>query len=762
MSRFSPNHLHQNIVLAFCLGSAIFVHAQTPTATDSNTTDGNAVYELPTVNVIGQRNNHKSVGKTIFRQENLDNIQANNIASVLDKMPGVAMAGSPRPGGQNINIWGMGKSVDVPITVDGALKTFDRYRQGSVFIEPDLIKRVTVEKGAHEASMGNGGFGGNVQLDTKDAQDFLENDENLGGLVKYTRHSNNHQNTYSVALFGQTGNQVFDWLLYATRRDAGNIKRPDGSRFLFSEYKQDSYLLKGNIRPNDEHKITWSLMDSGHKGWEPVASMRDEMNRPSDAEIKKYGLDEAWRRKLVYRDQQDKSASLAYEYTPLDNELIDLHMRMTYSQTKQHDLRPDSASNVFGSLLGNENWIRYRNTNIDIHNTSTFNTKEIEHALKVGLQHRQMKQDIWMFDRSKAKKADYNFGYYEPPSMPNGTQKTQSAFIEDAMTLGNWTVTPSLRYDHVTNEGNGNILKEYYQNNHPKYMQDYQAKSYAGFSPRVSVYWRMTPNIAWFANYARTWRAPTIDEQYTVQATRVGSSPIAVTGTSRQLSAEKMHAWRFGNVMDFDNLLSSDDHLQVRSTFFYNRGKDEIFRNQGTRCAEQAQNSSANCGEHFNNYRNVGNYTIKGFELESFYNSTYVFAGLSLSTMKGMRDHSPLDPWYPSKTWYVSIPPRKATATLGFNVPQWHFSMGWRGDFVRRQDRQPSNQDSRMDFWQLPATSGYALHSVFASWEPKHGKGKTKVNLNIDNLFNKDYAAYLGEKVTGTGRDIRISLSHQF
>ena len=53
------------------------------------------------------------VGKSTLNQAQIDLIQASNMASVLDKIPGVSMSGSPRPGGQTINIRGMSESKNV-------------------------------------------------------------------------------------------------------------------------------------------------------------------------------------------------------------------------------------------------------------------------------------------------------------------------------------------------------------------------------------------------------------------------------------------------------------------------------------------------------------------------------------------------------------------------------------------------------------------------------------------------------------------------
>ncbi|MBP6863271.1 MAG: TonB-dependent hemoglobin/transferrin/lactoferrin family receptor [Neisseriaceae bacterium] len=751
---FFINQRHTLISLSVLMAFTTSAVAATTAKPDAAVSDvaevnGGQSYQLPSVVVIGKRSGKGLVGKSILDQRNLDTQQANNVASLLETLPGVSMAGSPRPGGQTINMWGMGGSEDVPITVDGALKTFDKYRQGSVFVEPELLKRITVEKGPHEVSVGNGGFGGSVKLDTKDAADFLRAGEQFGGLLKYGRHSNNTQDLYTGALFGRTADNMFDAMMYYNKRQAGNVKRPDGTRFEWSSNKQDSLLLKGNIRPTSEQKITWSFMNSDHEGWEPFASKRDEMTAPTQSEVDKWGWDEAWKRKLVYRDQTDKSYSLAYEYLPVDNPLVQFTAKFTHSQTRQHDRRPDSASNFQSGNMGNESWVSYRNNLLDLANVSSFETGALSHDLKMGLQIQRMSQRALIFDKSKIKDPDLNFGYYEPYYFPSGIQKMRSFYVLDDIKLGSVTISPSLRYDHITNEGYGNRAKRYSQTD-PKYGHDYSSKTYAGWTPRLGLYWEAAPNLGFFANVSQAWRAPRIDEQYEVQG--LGS----LTGSSRDLDKEKMLALRLGAVVDFTSVVTQDDSLQVRTTLFENRGKDEIFKRRGVYCKEGTE-----CPQSTGNNRNLTGYTIKGFELESFYDSRYVFASLSYSQISGQRDNSPRDPWFESKTWLTEIAPRKATATLGFKVPQANLSAGWRGMFVRRQDRSPTDHDPSAVSWALPKSQGYALHGLFLDWAPRGKKGP-QVNLTVDNLFNREYRPYLGEAVSGTGRDIRFSIAQQF
>ncbi|WP_407639248.1 TonB-dependent hemoglobin/transferrin/lactoferrin family receptor [Acinetobacter larvae] len=724
----------------------------------------NQIYEMTTIHLQADHDETIQFGQSVLNQKAIDRYQANNVAQLLDTMPGVGAAGSPRPGGQTINILGMGGPADVPISLDDSLKSFDKYRQGSVFIEPEILKRVTVDKGPHNVEVGNGGFGGKVALETKDATDLLIDDHLIGAFLKYSRFSNNSQNTYTGAVYAKAPSGIVDAMIYFTQRDSGEVKRPDGSKFMYSAQTQDTYLAKFNIHPSDGHKISFNAMQSGHKAWEPFAAMRDVDAFPTTAEIEKYGLDEAWKRKLVYRDQEDSSYSVSYEFNPDQNPYLNLKATAAYSKTKQHDTRPESASAFSSGNLGNESWVDYVNTTFKISNTSDLATDYGLHKLKVGAQLQRMEQQSFMLDKSKLKNADYNYGYYQPPYMPQGKQDMWSVFVEDQYQIGAVTITPSLRYDHIRNQGEENIANAY---NVPTVGHDYSSKTYSGWSPRLAFAWQQADYISWFANISQTWRSPRLDELYAVQY-----SQAAAPATSLYLKPEKMLAIRLGNEMNFQDLLSDDDHLQVRLTYHHNRGKNEIFKNLSSFCQAQGEDRANGgnagidvCQGDYDHgwFRNVKDYTIKAYEAEVFYNQPMWFAGLTYAYIRGQRDQSPVNPWLGRKTWMSSIPPRKATATLGVNVPEHHITMGWRGIFVDAQRRSLRDDDDSVAAmtYSLPKTKGYALHGIFVDWSPIGGRGP-QLNFSIDNLFNRDYSVYLGEAMTGTGRDYKFSITQRF
>ncbi|TKY81955.1 TonB-dependent hemoglobin/transferrin/lactoferrin family receptor [Pectobacterium polonicum] len=716
--------------------------------------DGSLI--IPTLSVVGGTSDSAAAGRSVLRQADVDRVQADNIASLLDKLPGVSMAGSPRPGGQSLNIWGMGDMEDVNVVLDGAPKGFEKYRQGSVFIEPELIKRIDVDKGPHDIRSGNGGFGGTIQIETKDASDLLLPGENFGGMVKYSYHTNDRQNIYSGALYGRTEEGMADGLLYMSKRDGDNIERPDGTRFAYSTSDMASYLLKTNIYLTDYQTLTLSAMRSESDGWQPFAAKRDDIRQPSQRDVNLYGWEEAWRRKLVYRDQVDKNYSLKWNVAPADQPWLNLTASFATSKTEQHDRRTASvAQDGFLGTLGHESWISYTDKLAEVSNESRFSTGPFDHSLLVGMRWHQNKRSTLMSLPSESNNAEYNYGYFQPYYMPSGDQETRSVYLQDAVTLGSVTITPGVRYDHVTNTGRPNIAPRYNSSN-PAAGHDYSSVTYTGWSPRIGALWKATDNLSLFADASRTWRAPVIDEQYEVQSATSG-----VPGSSRNLQVESVKGIRLGAILDFNNLMLEEDSLQIRTTLFRNRGKNEIFKRTGVYCEASAQTGrNSSCAGPLSVYRNLTGYTIEGVEIESFYDSRRLFGSLSFSSIRGERDASLRNPWG-NKTWIAEIPPTTAHATLGTKIPSLDMAIGWTGDFVRKQDRSPADGDPLASGWALPKTKGYVLHGLFASWQPQTIKG-FEARVTVDNLLNTDYYPYLGESVSGVGRNVKISVLQRF
>lgn len=722
-----------------------------------NSSNSNREELLPII-VNTDEDSNKLPGRSVLKQKNIEQQQADNAANLINILPGVNMAGGFRPGGQTLNINGMGDAEDVRVQLDGATKSFEKYQQGSIFIEPELLRKVTVDKGNYSPQYGNGGFAGTVKFETRDARDFLQENQKIGGFLKYGNNSNNNQKTYSTALVLQNEQKNIDLLLFGSVRNADDYKRPDNSKILFSKNNQKTGLIKVNWQISPEHLLTLSSVYGIHKGWEPFAAKRDILPKPSSDDIKRYGTDIAWKRKLVYRDQKDENYTLKYNYLPENNPWINLSTQFSYSKTTQNDTRHEKVTSSFLGTLGNKSWITYSDLTFDINNTSTFNIKSTRHELLFGLQWLKNTRHTLMYDKSKVGKADYNYGYFQPYYMPSGRQYTQAFYLQDQIKWKNIIFSTGVRYDHINNIGQKNLASQY---NDISVGHNYSQKNYNGWSYYLGLNYDINHYLSLFTNFSRTWRAPVIDEQYETQY-KQASGP--VKATSLNLEKEMINQTRVGGIITLNHLFQENDAFQFRTTYFYHRGKNEIFKTRGVNCVDNAADTNNDvCPKKIiGNYRNLPGYVIQGAELEAYYQSTYLFSELTYSYVKGKRDTSPRNPWGKTSTWIAEIPPRKATATLGFNVPKYYLTVGWRAEFVRRQDRSPSSGDPKASYYlSLPASRGYSLHNLFLSWSPAKIKGMN-IKITVDNLFNRAYNPYLGELASGTGRNIKFSLSQKF
>ncbi|KAF0863356.1 TonB-dependent receptor [Pseudomonas sp. LD120] len=749
--------------------------------TESSLSSGSAL-QLGAMSVIGNGTevDSASVGRSTLNQAQIDRHQATNVVSLIDTLPGISLGGSLKPGGQTINIWGLGDAEDVPMSVDGATKSgFERYQQGSIFIEPEMIKRIEVEKGPHSPETGNGGFGGTVHMETKDAPDLLQDGRNAGAMVKYGYSSNSHEQAYTGAVYGRTDDQRFDALAYWTKRDGDDMKlasaQPDPNneypinpkRLPNTAQDLEGELFKLNMQLTDEHRLGFTYMRSISHIWAPF-SAKSYPTPPKQRDIDRFGYDGATRRFLAQRNTVDTTWLAKYQYTPVDNPWIDFQAQYSDSITDQTDERGPNAY-YQPSSGGRKITVGYEDRILSLKNTSRFSTGALEHTLVNGLQIRKHARevDMWMPGKTYGV-PKYNNGYYQPGFMPHGKVDTHSFYIQDAIALGDFTLTPSLRYDHVRNRGQKNDAP-IYNSPDPLAGHDYGDKTYTGWSPRLSAFWTVTAQLDLFADYSKTWRAPVIDEQYEVQ-----SATSTRSATSRHLDPERISALRGGAITRFSDVLTKADTVQIRTTVFRNQIKDEIMKNLGIGCPEQLSTGKSIrqvCNQPtIGVYRNIGDLTIKGFEVESFYDATYLFGSLSYSWITGKHQGAYTNPWGPN-VWARDIPPRKWVASLGVKIPQWDAQVGWQGQWVRQTDRVPSDiypngpaSAAGDSYWDQYENKRYNVHGLFANWKPQQAYLKgTEVNFTLDNMFNRDYRPPLsGENASSLGRNAKISVTRFF
>ncbi|MDA7965255.1 TonB-dependent receptor [Ruegeria sp.] len=362
---------------------------------------------------------------TNIDQEEIYDRQAGTVAELIDTVPGVTLVNGSTPQGSGINIRGFGANSTfgtdqkVLIQIDGATTGSEEiYRIGTqLFTDPALYKSVSVIRGTVGSfEFGSGVVGGAVLLETNDASDFTGGEP--GFRLRQTLEGSSNGNGFtSSSILAWQPTEQYEFLLNYSYRTQDNPDNGNGDVIANSEFSNPSYLAKAKYSFGDslEHSLTAS--------WQDTTS--DDRDVPYDTfNTATFGN--------VDRRYETKVGILRYQYRPADNDLIDLDVNLSYSDQEIFS----EAVNGPDPLLDADH--RFQTTKLTVKNTAFFRTGIVDHDLRAGVEYIHR-------DRLDA------------DSAPGGTDRRFAIFAVDDMRIGDhWTITPALRYETQTIDGDPN------------------------------------------------------------------------------------------------------------------------------------------------------------------------------------------------------------------------------------------------------------------------------------------------------------------
>ena len=171
------------------------------------------------IEVVEVWNTQIKTSSLYLRGEDIASKQADHISDLLRTVPGVDVGGAHSLN-QRITIRSMDDK-DLKITIDGASQnTYMYHHMGNLQIHADILKSVDIEIGTN--SVINGGLGGAVRFETKEAKDLLQTDQQFGGRLQVGAGDNSGSNV-SVTGYGQLTNEL-DFLAYVNKVNRDNFK----------------------------------------------------------------------------------------------------------------------------------------------------------------------------------------------------------------------------------------------------------------------------------------------------------------------------------------------------------------------------------------------------------------------------------------------------------------------------------------------------------------------------------------------------------
>ncbi|WP_071115731.1 TonB-dependent receptor [Chromobacterium sphagni] len=430
----------------------------------------------------------KPGSSAVIAREQIERFRGTSPADMFKGVAGVQVGESRNSGSVDVNVRGLQGQGRVPVVVDGGQQSVTVYRgYGGVadrnYIDPDLIGRVTIDKGPSLSVQGAGAIGGLVQMETLGPEDVLKPVERLGLRLRGGLQSNTAQppgdaharpRQHSPALDARAGSGSIaaalredtyelvgayayrdlgnffagkrgfngyavknDWMSSGSQQDVGVTRIFKAGEEVFNTAnRSESILLKGTLRPDAERALELGFRRYDSRYGEIMTSqiIRNEGDSVPQ-----------WPRSQVRVD----AYSARFKWQPADNPLINLKANLWHTDMDSRSYSGDVFRNptqgkprpgwgdcdacIDFSYLAP---VQAQRSGADLSNTSRFGTGIGAFRLDYGLtlQHERLAPGKG-FIRSED---DINNNL----NLRDGSRDEQSAFL-----ALNWAPTSRLSFD---------------------------------------------------------------------------------------------------------------------------------------------------------------------------------------------------------------------------------------------------------------------------------------------------------------------------
>ena len=512
----------------------------------------------------------------VVDQYDIQQEQPESVAQALKSLPNVAVSGGPRASAQGVTIRGLGGTRVLQVT-DGARQNFNNGHRGTYFMDPELLKSIEVVKGPASSLWGSGAIGGVVVQNTKDAKDFLEPGQTVGGYVSQGFHSNNSKSLTSGSVYGQDGG--IDWLLNGYYNDSDNYELGNGEDLQNSGSREKGGLAKLGWQVNEDSRLEFSAL---HSQTDATVPSNPATNVGTSSP-------------LIRRDSSSTNLSAAYLFDP-ESTLVDSKLQLFFTDTEFDEYRIEKKQ---------RDKTRYKTHGLAFTNLSELKGLDLTY----GLDAYQNTIDTTRDDTGQA-----------PGSRPeglDGESSTMGAFIQADIALGDTvTLQSGLRYDRFAAEDRRSKSD----------VEDKKTSDQA-LSPSIAMIWNTTDWLTLTASYNEAFRAPGMEELFST-GTHFAAGPVSnVFVPNPDLKPEEAKNKELSARMNFAGMLGDDELVLTGSIF---RNDVDNFINQYTYDNHPIFGIPLKTS-----WENVDEAVLEGFEVVSQYRYRNIETGLSYGQTRG-------------------------------------------------------------------------------------------------------------------------------
>lgn len=751
------------------------IGTMTATVAMANTTNVGPTVRLEHEVISTDRQGAKIKTNVVTLREK-DESTATDLRSLLQDEPAIGFGGGNGTS-QFVSIRGMGHNA-IDLKIDNAYQDGQlHYHQGRFMLDPQMVKVVSVQKGAGFASAGIGATNGAIVTKTLDADELLRNSDKDYGFKVGAGLSTNKGHSYHGSAFGkaQTGFGQVDALVSYNKVDESDYKGGKGYTNLLgndvvtrSALDKSSYLVKAGLTTGD-HRFVVSHLNEAHKGIRGVREEFDFANRVltldiEDKETKQKYTEAELQAKL---NTDKKYAGKGYQLgskTPDGKKynVVDANGKLVADLDRNNPTQRETYQKLTnlewtGKNLGFANEVTAnvyklehgRNSSSDRGNT--YITKDVPKGLdnvdSSSSMHVVAKGANLNFDTEfnhsllKGFGVDHtllkygiNYRHQEavpPRSLKPGVvhqEKTDAGiYLEAINQINDFTINTGVRVDRFDFKA-----------------MDGKKVGKTDINPSFGVIYDVNPNLSVSGNLTYATRSPRFADAILSRGYRGG-----VISIRDNAKAEKARNTEIG-------FNYNDGPYTAFGSYFWQRVDNARDPGDSSRHGTQGKTAPK--------LGNQGYQTNQGYELGVGYadGAWRARAGVAHSkpTMHNVEFKG--NPEYAVRTG------RTWTADVAYRLPNPSVELGVRHTLVEGlKDKETSIMSGELDKRDgaILNREGYNVSDIYANWKP-YGNDKVNVNFAVNNVFNKNYRPHTQrasiDTLPGAGRDFRVGVNFTY
>ncbi len=487
------------------------------------------VLELDTITISPLSNDQAVIdaiaSTSLISRQQIDRIQPTTAADIFRFTPGVHASLNGDDPATSINIRGLQQYGRVAVTLDGARQDYWRvgHGSGSFYIDPELLKQVTVIRGPVSNIYGSGAIGGVVAFETKDARDFLRDGETWA-LSEKLRYESNGKGFLTSTTGAYRFHENFDVIGNLNYRDSDEYKNGDGDDVRWTGEKVISGMGKVTMRPAEGHELKFGF---SRQKYEDIIT---GSSGSTSATLSRYDADTVV-----------STYTGSYTYRPDDNPFWDLSVNAYHSSTDNDQYQVWPLKN-----LGSTRYYDVSTSGIRAYNASRFETESFKHTLTYGADYYKL----------RGRSDTDNFG--------NGEQQAYGGFLQWQGEYQKWLeLIGAVRYDGYKLDGTSKAT--------PSTPSQDVSLDGNRVSPRFSVGVTPFDGIQFYGLYAQGYRVPHMQDVFRQNGAHgSGYEP------NLFLKPEVATSYEAGINLRRDDVIEAGDQLRAKLNIFHTNVKDYI------------------------------------------------------------------------------------------------------------------------------------------------------------------------------------------